>query len=46
MANLQVKNIPDALHQRLRRHVHEHRRTLSDSVRVAVERGAGAQRMA
>ncbi len=38
MANLQVKNVPDALHQRLRRHVHAHRRTLSNFVLEAIER--------
>ena len=38
MANLQVKNVPDGLHQRLRDHVREHRRTLSDFVLEAVER--------
>jgi hypothetical protein len=38
MANLQVKNVPDALHQRLRRHVQEHRRTLSNFMLEAIER--------
>lgn len=38
MANLQVKNVPEALHQRLRRHVRAHRRTLSDFVLEAIER--------
>ena len=38
MAHLQVKNVPAALHQRLRHHVHEHRRTLSDFVLEAIER--------
>lgn len=38
MANLQVKNIPNSLHQRLRRYVRKHDRTLSDFVLEAVER--------
>ena len=38
MANLQVKNIPDALHERLRRHAHENNRTISETVLTAVER--------
>jgi plasmid stability protein len=38
MANLQVKNIPDKLHQRLRRYAREHKRTLSEVVLTAIER--------
>jgi plasmid stability protein len=38
MANLQVKNVPDTLHQRLRRYAHEHKCTLSDVVLIALER--------
>ena len=38
MANLQVKNIPDELHERLRRHAREHNCTMSAVVLSAVER--------
>ena len=38
MANLQVKNVPDVLHRRLRRQVKKEGRTLSDFVLQAVER--------
>jgi plasmid stability protein len=38
MANLQVKNIPDSLHQRLRRYVRKHGLTLSDFVLEAIKR--------
>ena len=38
MANLQVKNIPDTLHQRLRRYARAHKCTLSDVVLAAIER--------
>ena len=38
MANLQVKNIPDALHERLRRHARENNCTISAAVLTAVER--------
>lgn len=38
MANLQVKNVPDTLHQRLRRYAQEHKCTLSDVVLIALER--------
>ena len=38
MANLQVKNVPDSLHERLRRHAREERTTLSAVVLSAVER--------
>ena len=37
MANLQVKNVPDTLHQRLRRYAQEHNCTLSDVVLIALE---------
>lgn len=38
MANLQVKNVPDALHQRLRRQARKQGRTLGDLVLEAVKR--------
>ena len=38
MGNLQVKNIPESLHKRLRRHVQKQGRTLSDFVLEAIER--------
>ena len=38
MANLQVKNVPDALHKRLRRHARENNCTISETVLTAVER--------
>ena len=38
MANLQVKNIPDTLHERLRRHARENDCTISAAVLIAVER--------
>jgi len=38
MANLQVRNIPDELHERLRRHARENHCTLSASVLAALER--------
>ena len=38
MANLQVKNIPDALHERLRRHALENGCTMSSVVLTALER--------
>ena len=38
MANIQVKNVPDSLHERLRRHAREERTTLSAVVLSAVER--------
>ena len=38
MANLQVKNIPDELHDRLRRHARERNCTISAVVLAAVER--------
>lgn len=39
MANLQVKNLPDALHRRLRRYAQKHNRTISDAALEAIERG-------
>ena len=38
MANLQVKNIPDALHDRLRSYARESNSTISATVLAAVER--------
>jgi len=38
MANLQIKNTPDSLHERLRRHAHENNRTLSAVASAAIER--------
>ncbi|MGH9339787.1 MAG: FitA-like ribbon-helix-helix domain-containing protein [Acidobacteriota bacterium] len=38
MANLQVKNIPDSLYRRLKRHVRKHNLTLSEFVLRSVER--------
>lgn len=38
MANLQVKNIPDSLHQRLRRYAQKQKRTLNDVALTAIER--------
>ena len=38
MPNLQVRNIPDALHYRLRRHAQESNSTMSAVVLTAVER--------
>lgn len=38
MGNLQVKNIPDALHERLRRHARESNLTMSAVVLTALER--------
>jgi plasmid stability protein len=38
MATLQVKNVPETLHQRLRRYAQEHKCTLSDVVLSALER--------
>ena len=35
--NLQVKNVPRELHERLRRHAHKRNRTMSDVVLAAVE---------
>lgn len=38
LANLQVKNLPDELHQRLRRYAQKHHRTISDIALAAIER--------
>jgi plasmid stability protein len=38
MANLQVKNLPDLLHQRLRDYAQRHHRTISDITLAALER--------
>lgn len=38
MANLQVKNVPEVLHQRLRHYAEKHHRTLSDIALEALER--------
>jgi plasmid stability protein len=38
MATLQVKNVPEILHQRLRRYAQQHKCTLSDVVLRALER--------
>jgi plasmid stability protein len=38
MANLQIKNLPDALHQRLRDYAQKHHRTISDIALAAIER--------
>ena len=38
MANLQVKNVPDELHERLRRHARRNNCTLSAAVLTAIEK--------
>lgn len=38
MTNLQVKNIPDALHERLRRYAQRNSCTISAAVLAAIER--------
>lgn len=38
MANLQVKNMPDSLHKRLRRYAKRRNTTLSDIVLEAIEK--------
>ena len=38
MANLQLKNIPDTLHDRLRQHARKNRVTISATVMAAIER--------
>lgn len=38
MANLQVKKIPDELHERLRRHARANNCTISSAVLTAIER--------
>lgn len=39
MATLQVKNLPESLHRRLRRYAKKHHRTISDIALEAIERG-------
>ncbi len=41
MATLQVKNVPEPLHQRLRGFVQAHQCTLSDFILAAIERELG-----
>lgn len=41
MATLQVKNVPEHLHQRLRGFAQDHRCTLSDFILDAIERELG-----
>lgn len=38
MANLQIKNMPDTLHERLRRHARENNSTMSAVALTAIER--------
>jgi hypothetical protein len=38
VANLQIKNLPEALHTRLRRYARQQHRTLSDVALAALER--------
>ena len=38
MGNLQIKNIPNTLHERLRRHARENNRTMSAVALTAIER--------
>jgi plasmid stability protein len=38
MVNLQVRNVPEALHERLRRHARESNRSMSAVVLAAIER--------
>ena len=38
MANLQVKNVPDALHERLRRHARKNNCSMSAAVLTAIEK--------
>ncbi len=42
MANLQVKNVPEALYERLRMHARKNNCTISAAVLVAVEREIAA----
>ena len=42
MPNLQVRNVPDVLYERLRRHARENNRTMSAAVLAAVERELAA----
>ena len=41
MANLQVRNVPKPLHDRLRKHARENNRSMSDLVLAAIERELG-----
>jgi plasmid stability protein len=43
MANLQIKNLPDDLHQRLRHYSRQHNRTISDIALAALEREVARQ---
>lgn len=43
MANLQVKNLPESLHQRLRKLAQTHNRTISDIALEALERETARQ---
>ena len=43
MANLQVKNLPEDLHQRLRSYAQKHHRTISDIALEAIEREMARQ---
>ena len=43
MAIIQVRNVPDDLHERLRRHAREHNRSMSAVVLSAVERELARQ---
>lgn len=43
MANLQVKNLPEALHERLRNFAQKHHRTISDVALEALEREMARQ---
>ncbi len=38
MANLQIKNVPEELHERLRRHARKNNCTMSAAVLAAIER--------
>ena len=38
MANLQIKNMPDTLHERLRRHARKNNSTMSAVALIAIER--------
>ena len=43
MANLQIKNVPNVLHQRLRHYAQQHKRTISDVALAALEREMARQ---
>jgi plasmid stability protein len=38
MSNVQIKNLPDGLHERLRHHAQRRHRTISDIAQEAIER--------